>query len=240
KERLPDYMIPAVFVPLAELPLTTSGKVNRRALPAPPASQATEASQAEAETQVEELVRGAWEQVLGLQGLSRSDNFFAVGGHSLLATQVVSRLRQLFGVEVSVRQLFEAPTIAELAQAIEQQRRAAHGERLAPPILAQPRTDDAGLPLSYAQRRLWFIQQLEADGGSAYHIPLAYQLEGRLQVAALEQSLGEVRRRHEALRTVFAVAGGGEPRQQVQPYVGSRLAMVDLELLGTDEQEMIV
>src|SRR5581483_9809946 len=196
-QRLPEYMVPVAFVELAELPLTPNGKVDRRGLPAPGQGVGGE-EYVGPRTAVEEIVCGIIGEVLRVERVGIEDNFFELGGHSLLATQVVSRLRKLLGVEVPLRSLFTNPTVAALAREAEQRQRG--GASAAEAIERVGREQE--LPLSYAQQRLWFIDQLE-PGSAAYNIPSAVRLRGRLDEAALRRSLNEIVRRHEVLRTSF-------------------------------------
>ncbi len=222
RERLPDYMVPAVFVTLDALPLTANGKVDRRALPAPDGPDAG-AGHLAPRTPVEEILAGIWAEVLGVGRVGVNDHFFDLGGHSLLATRVMSRMRGAFGVEIPLRSLFEAPTLAGSAARIEaalQARTAA----LAPPLTPIPRTGP--LSLSFAQQRLWFIDQL-APGSPLYNIPVVLRAEGSLDCRVLALTLGEIVRRHEALRTVFA-APQGSPVQVIQPAAPFLLNVVDL------------
>src|SRR6185436_9125540 len=152
-------------------------------------------------TPVEELVAGIWAEVLGLERISVVDNFFDLGGHSLLATQVISRVRNAFRQEVAVRRIFEHPTVSELSSSLVLAQQADEGLE-APRITPVPR--DAQLPLSFAQQRLWFLDQLE-PGTPFYNVPVAVRLTGHLDLEALERTLLEVTRRHEVLRTTFAV-----------------------------------
>jgi amino acid adenylation domain-containing protein len=193
-ERLPEYMVPSSFVFLESLPQTPNGKVDRKALPAP---ERREEGYAAPRTPVEELLAGIWSEVLGLERVGREDHFFERGGHSLLAVQVVSRVREVFGVELPVRRLFEAPTLGALAECIVAERGSGVVQ---PPLERLPRGET--VPLSFAQERLWFLDQLE-PGGAAYNIPGALRLEGELDEEALERALAEIVCRHEALRTVF-------------------------------------
>ncbi|MEO6191376.1 MAG: amino acid adenylation domain-containing protein [Thermoanaerobaculia bacterium] len=218
--RLPAYMVPAAFVILSELPLGSTGKVDRSRLPAPERS-AEEAGEAP-RTAAEEIVAGIWCEVLGLPRVSRSANFFELGGHSLLATQVVSRLRAATGAELALRELFQAPTVAALAAAL-----SAGSQAAAPPIRPVPR--DADLPLSFAQERLWFLDRL-APGNAGYHIPLALAAHGDLSLPALEAALGAMVRRHEALRTTYVAQGDG-PVQRIAPPASWTLPLVDLAAL---------
>ena len=233
KAKLPEYMIPAAFVPLDVLPLTPNGKVDRRALPALGlARPESEKGFVAPRTPGEELVAEVWAQVLGIERVGIYDNFFELGGHSLLATQVVSRIREAFAVEIPLRRLFEVPTVAGLAQSIEAAKRA--GQKLqTPPILPVPR--DGDLPLSFAQQRLWFIDQLE-PGNAAYNFPAAIRLNGPLNVTALERSVSEIVRRHEALRTTFTTVDG-RPAQVIAPTLTVRLPVVNLRELPESDRE---
>ncbi|WP_420127105.1 non-ribosomal peptide synthase/polyketide synthase [Longimicrobium sp.] len=230
---LPDYMVPSAFVPLDALPLTPNGKLDRKALPAPDFAPAEEAYVAP-RTPVEEVLAGIWAEVLRLDRVGVEESFFNLGGHSLLATRVVSRVRELFGVELPLRALFEGPTVARLAVRVEEMRRA---ELVAlPPLVPAERTGP--LPLSFAQERLWFIDRLE-PGSATYNIPAAMRLAGALDQAALERALGEIVRRHEALRTVFAEVDGA-PVQGVAPFGGFALPVEDLSGLSKADREVAV
>ena len=210
-ETLPDYMVPTSFVVLPEFPLTPNGKVDRRALPEPDASSTAVTS--EPRTPVEEITADIWADVLGLPGVAVGDNFFELGGHSLLATRVVARLREVYGIELPVRSLFEAPTVAELARHIELAQRGHGDRRPVPRIQPVPRTGP--LPLSFSQQRLWFFEQLE-PGRDVYSITAVLLLRGPLDLAALEHGVTTVVARHEALRTTFA-SHDGEPVQTIHP-----------------------
>ncbi len=224
REALPEYMVPSVFVPLAALPLTPNGKVDRDALPAPPAARPGPGGELAApRTPTEEVVAGVWAEVLGREGVGIHDGFFDLGGHSLLATQVVSRLREGFGIELPLRSLFEGPTVAELAAAVDGAVAAGQGFQ-APPLEPAPRQGDP--PLSLAQQRLWFLDQLE-PGKPFYNLATAVRLQGALEVPAMAAALAEVARRHESLRTCFPVAGG-RPVQRVLAPAPVTLPVVDL------------
>jgi amino acid adenylation domain-containing protein len=225
--RLPAYMVPAAFVLLPELPLNANAKVDRARLPLP----GEPVADAPPRTPAEELVAGIWADVLDLPRVGRSANFFDLGGHSLLATRVVSRLREAAGVELPVRELFQSPTVASLAAALETAiSSAAAGAAgvAAPPIRPVPRTAD--LPLSFAQERLWFLDRL-APGNVGYHIPLALTARGALSLPALAAALGEMVRRHEALRTTFA-ARGDRPVQVVAAPSRREIPLIDLAALA--------
>jgi amino acid adenylation domain-containing protein len=225
RERLPDYMVPAAFVTIAELPLTPNGKVDRRALPAPGPRSAGESYLAP-RTPAEEVVAGIWAELLGLERVGAADHFFALGGHSLLATRVVSRLRGAFEVELPLRDLFEAPTVGDLAARVEAAQRSLRSGTVAPvpPLVPVPR--EGPLPLSFAQQRLWFLDQLE-PGSPLYNMPVALRAAGPLDAGVLALCLGEIERRHESLRTVFSVREG-TPVQRIMPAVPFVLPLVDL------------
>ena len=227
RARLPEYMVPAVVVPLDALPLTRHGKVDRRALPAPEHA-AEERRDGAPATPAQEILAGVWAEVLGMERVGVHDDFFALGGHSLRAMQVVSRAREIFGVDLPLTALFEAPTVAGLAEAVEQ----AAGTPL-PPV--RRREGDAPVPLSFAQQRLWVLDQLEPES-PVYNIPMALRLEGELDAGALQGALSELAARHEALRTVFPLAGGA-PVQRVLPPAPLPLPVEDAAGLAPDALE---
>ncbi|SOD62618.1 non-ribosomal peptide synthase domain TIGR01720/amino acid adenylation domain-containing protein [Streptomyces zhaozhouensis] len=204
-ERLPEYMVPAAFVALDAFPLTPNGKLDRKALPAPVFERAENGRRPrdERETRLAEV----FAEVLGLPEVSIDEDFFLLGGHSLLATRLVSRVRAALGVEVAVRTVFEAPTVAALAE------RLAHAGAARPALTAGERP--ARPPLSSAQRRLWFLNRLE-NRAATYNLPYALRLVGDLDVVALRLALRDVVARHEALRTRFPEEGG-VPWQEVVP-----------------------
>ncbi|MFY2562983.1 non-ribosomal peptide synthase/polyketide synthase, partial [Corallococcus terminator] len=224
-QRLPEYMVPTAFVSLETLPLTPSGKVARRMLPAPDVrDEEREDSFIAPRTPKEEKLAKVFCGVLHLPRVSVTDNFFALGGHSLLATQVISRLRSDFSVELPLRALFESPTVAALAARIEDE---GHAELLAPPIVPVPR--EGLVPLSFAQLRLWFIDQFQ-PGAAAYHMPSFVRLEGALDTAALQRAFDELVRRHEALRTTF-FQQDDQPYQRIAPHGELPLVRVGLRHL---------
>ncbi|MEI8151204.1 MAG: amino acid adenylation domain-containing protein, partial [Hyphomicrobiales bacterium] len=204
--QLPDYMVPSALIVLDRLPLTPNGKLDRRALPEPD-RDATRAYRGPRSPQ-EVILCSLFAEVLGLPRIGIDDNFFELGGHSLLATRLISRIRAALSVEVSIRGLFEAPTVA--AQAL---RLGSAEQALRAPLVAMPRPSE--IPLSYAQRRLWFLHRLEGATG-AYLIPVATRLSGALHRAALEQALGDLVARHESLRTLFPETSG-VPHQLILP-----------------------
>jgi amino acid adenylation domain-containing protein len=232
QERLPEYMIPPAFVALDALPLTRNGKVDRQALPAPEqAGDEPEGAYVAPRTATEELLAGIWSHLLGVERLSVDGNFFELGGHSLLATQAVSQMRRAFGVEIPLRSLFEAPTVAGLAARIET---ALAGDTGEPMASVQRVSREGNLALSYAQQRLWFLQEMEPES-AAYNIPRAFRIRGALDVKALEQTLSEIARRHEILRTTFRVVNG-QPVQVVAEPQPLGLPVIELGHLPPDER----
>jgi amino acid adenylation domain-containing protein len=235
KEQLPDYMVPSAFVVLEAMPLTAHGKIDRRALPAPGPSGG--GGYVEPRTAAEEVLAGIWAEVLGAARVGVRDDFFALGGHSLLATQVTSRVHQVFGVEVALRSLFEHPTVEGLAAEVERARGEQPAGNKMPPLVPVERDGGEGLPLSYAQQGLWFLHHLKPLG-AAYNVPVAMRLTGRLGVAALEQTVNELVRRHESLRTTFANVRG-QLRQIISEPGERRLPLIDLTRLPAPEQERV-
>ena len=238
QDRLPDSMVPAAFVFLEDLPRTPNGKVDRQALPAPEAARADDNEVFAAPSNpTEEALAKLWRQVLGVEEIGVHDSFFGLGGHSLLAMRIASRMRDLFGVEISVQTLFERPTIAELAEEIAGSVREQAGAE--PPVSASEKApEEAGaIPLSYAQQRLWFLDRLQPDS-AVYNLPLALRIEGTLEAGTLAAALSEVVRRHAALRTTFALnAGSGEPEQIVAAAAPHPLPRVDLSGLPAERRQ---
>ncbi|HEY7407080.1 MAG TPA: amino acid adenylation domain-containing protein [Gemmatimonadaceae bacterium] len=222
---LPDYMVPSAFVALDALPRTPNGKIDRARLPEPDLSSLELGSGFVApRTPVEEVLAAIWMSVLGIDRVGIEDNFFTLGGHSLMGMRVMARVRQAFNVDVPLRRLFEAPTIARLAESIEVASRAVAG-RAMPPMRAVSR--DRALPLSFAQQRLWLLNQLEPDS-AAYNLSAVIRLQGELDLRALQGALSEIVRRHESLRTVFPSVDG-TPGQVVQPAREVVLPISDLD-----------
>ncbi len=220
RSTLPDYLIPSVFVELAAIPLNPNGKVDRAALPAPQAARPrTEYVAPRSDT--EAALAGLWADLLGLDQVGVTDDFFVLGGHSLLATQVMSRVRNQFRVELELAMLFDHPTVAELAELVD----AAVPGALAPPIVPVPR--DGPLPLSFAQQRLWFLDQLE-PGSSEYNEPLALRLTGPLDLDALRAALDALVERHEVLRTRLVAGADGVAYQVIDPVTDAGLVVLDL------------
>src|SRR6185436_6231255 len=235
---LPPSMVPGTFMPLAVMPRTPNGKIDRNALPLPADARPDLAQEYVApRTPAEELIAGLFSAVLGVDRVGAFDGFFDLGGHSLSATQLVSRVRRTFGVELPLAVLFRASTPAALAQRVAAGM-AAGAAAPAPPLEPVPRDrPDRRLPLSFAQERLWFLDQLE-PGNPAYHIPASLTLAGRLDAPALERSLAAVVARHEALRTTFALVDGA-PVQVVAPPGAAPdplLPLIDLTALPAAER----
>ncbi len=232
QRRLPDYMLPMRFMALSALPTSRTGKVDTAALPVPdrPASAVEDRLRSPAE----EVLAAIWAGVLGLDAVAGADNFFALGGSSLAAVQVMSRVREAFGVDLPLRALFEEPTVGGLALQIEAAQAARAGLDVRPP-LRRAAAGEPTVPLSFAQERLWFLDRLD-PGNAAYNMPAAFRLDGRLDAAALAASLGEVERRHGSLRTVFR-AGESGPEQRVAPARPHRLPRVDLAGLPAAARE---
>ncbi len=207
RARLPEYMVPASFVFLDALPLTPNGKLDLRALP--PAGSGLRSSTAylAPRTPTEELLAAVWADLLKVEDPGIGDNFFELGGHSLLATQVISRIREVFDVEVALRELFEEPTILALAESIDVARSGGANAAKRLRIERVSRAAGTGIALSFAQQRLWFLDQLE-PGSGFYNLPVALRLLGALDVEALEKALNEIIERHESLRTRFATLAG--------------------------------
>ncbi|MFD5086391.1 non-ribosomal peptide synthase/polyketide synthase [Kitasatospora sp. NPDC058406] len=217
---LPDYMVPTVVVVLDALPLTPSGKTDRKALPEP--DFGTAVSGREPRTPQEEALCTLFADLLGLPRVGIDDSFFDLGGHSLLATRLAGRIRTVLGVEVGIRTLFAAPTVARLAEEL------GAAEQARPALTAGPRPEV--VPLSFAQRRLWFLNRLEGPNAT-YNIPLSFRLRGPLDRAALRAALADLTDRHESLRTVFPDHDGTARQHLLAPAD----AAPDLEVLGTDE-----
>ncbi|HEX8273687.1 MAG TPA: amino acid adenylation domain-containing protein [Longimicrobiaceae bacterium] len=224
RERLPEAMVPAALVVLEALPLTPSGKLDRRALPAP---ERESAARVAPRTPAEELLAGIWAETLSVERVGAEESFFELGGHSLLATRVVSRVREAFGVELPLREVFAAPTLAGMAGRIE----ALRGAGAAPPISIGRAPRDRPLPLSFAQQRLWVLDRIE-PGSPAYNLPVALRVRGPLDAAALRAALDGLARRHETLRTTFAERGG-VPVQVV--HAPARVALPTVDLRGVQD-----
>ena len=228
--KLPDYMVPSAFVFLDTMPMTPTGKADRRALPAPGQARPDLSTELVLPlTPVEEALARIWSELLGLDQVGARDNLFELGGHSLIAAQIVTRVREDLGIELPLRDVFDRPTIAALAERLEAfstepgVRAAAEAGRL-PPIEPAPR--DRPLPLSFAQERVWFLDQL-APGSIAYNFQFTVRFTGPLDPAVLGRALSEIVRRHEVLRTSFP-ALDGRPVQVIHSPFPAQVPRVDL------------
>lgn len=232
-ERLPEAMMPSAMMEIDQMPRTLNGKIDRRSLPVLEDTRGRMgSSESSPRTPVEEIVGGIWSHVLKVPVVDRGDNFFNLGGHSLLVAQVISRIRETLGVELPLRGMFEAPRLEQLARVIEEEIHLGRQQAVCP---IQPASRNGSLPLSFSQQRMWFLDQM-ASGTPAFHILLDVHLQGRLNLEALEQSFGEILRRHEALRTRFPVING-QPVQAVDPARKLAIPLVDLSGLAESEQE---
>jgi len=228
QEKLPAHMVPGQYVLCEQLPKTPNGKIDRKALPAPGLQASTGFSQPT--TPTEALLAVLWANVLKREAVGRNDHFFELGGHSLLATQLVSRIRESFRVELPIRAIFEHPQLARLATAID----SANKTLVLPAIEVQ--AEGSAKVLSFAQQRLWFLNQLEGASTATYNLPEAFSLSGLLNIEALRQSLLWLMERHTSLRTCFPHQDG-EATPAVRPMAGiEALTVVDLSALAPEEQ----
>jgi non-ribosomal peptide synthetase component F len=235
-QRLPDYMIPQAFVRLPVMPLTPSGKIDRRALPAPTMDDVVGGDEfVEPRTESELMVAALWAEALGVRRLGATDNFFALGGHSLLASQVLARLRRDHGIEHSFRKIFEAPTVEQFASVIDASLASdapSEGGALSPIV---HREDDGPAPLSWLQERFWMLEQLDQEHQLVHRSPASWRLLGRLDADLLEECVRELVRRHAAMRTSIRVTDG-VPSQVVAADVPFVLERLDLSHVPEDRR----
>ncbi|HLK61669.1 MAG TPA: amino acid adenylation domain-containing protein, partial [Chthonomonadaceae bacterium] len=232
REKLPGHMVPSAFVMLDAFPLNSNGKVDRKALPKPDRGVSEPGSEyATPRNAREEILAEIWSQVLRVAQVGVHDSFFELGGHSLLATQLMARVREVFHVELPLRSLFESPTIAALGQKLASG--APDGKAIVDPPIRRAERDQA-LPLSFAQERLWFMDQLQ-PGNSLFNFPMALRLSGKLDIEALRRSLVTLQRRHEVLRTMFAL-DKGRPIQIIQDDPPAPLSLSELGDFPEGEQ----
>jgi amino acid adenylation domain-containing protein len=227
KERLPEYMIPSAFVGMEQLPLTPNGKIDRKVLPAPEKEWSGRKGYTGPRNGEEEILCGLFAEVLNRDRVGVHDDFFAIGGHSLLATRLVSRIRAALGMDVGLRSVFESPTVARLALQLQVSSKAQ--------ISLQRHPEAERAPLSYSQRRLWFIHELQGSSAE-YNMPQALRLGGRLDVDALRRAIQTIVERHESLRTHF-VEDRGEPVQIIAPSLTIEIPVTDLSELSEAEQQ---
>jgi len=232
RSKLPDYMLPSAFVVMNRLPLLTNGKVDRKALPAAQLTGAQlDTDFVAPRTLIEQALAKIWAEVLGVTQAGVNDNFFEIGGHSLLTMQVITRVREVFGLDMPLRKLFEGPTIASFAQEIEQARRLEQGVLLSPISRA---SRAAPMPLSFAQQRLWFLDQLQ-PGSYAFNLPCSVALQGALDLQALRETMSEIVRRHETLRTRFEIVDE-QPAQVISEARPVALPVVDISGMTNAER----
>ncbi|MDM8557744.1 amino acid adenylation domain-containing protein [Candidatus Parabeggiatoa sp. HSG14] len=232
-KRLPEYMIPSIFVSLEAIPLTPNGKIDHKVLSQISGNsyQLSEKNFVAPRTLEEELLANIWADILDIPRVGVHDNFFEMGGHSLLATKVISQIRDTFSMELPLRYLFELPTIAGLVEYLSESR----WEDSLPPVTLVNRNQP--IPLSFGQQRLWLINQLDWEN-LTYNLPVALRLEGHLHVKALTLSLREVVQRHESLRTTFPIVNG-QPIQLIHPIEMWQLIQIDLQSIASQEQKVI-
>ncbi|MCD4691423.1 MAG: amino acid adenylation domain-containing protein, partial [Calditrichales bacterium] len=233
KTHLPDYMLPSIFVTIERIPVSATGKIDRKALVVPDDLQMKSTEEFIApRTPTEEMVANIFSEVLNIKLVGAADNFFELGGHSLIATQVISRIRDHLNIELPLRDLFQTPTVEKLAETIEKALLQKDGvEPL--PIVVVPRDQD--LALSFAQQRLWFLDQLEPES-SMYNIPSAFRLRGPLDISSFERTITEITKRHEILRTTI-VTVNGKPQQVISQNLPLTTPLIDLSKMEKDLQD---
>jgi amino acid adenylation domain-containing protein len=234
REKVPEYMMPAIFIAIDALPLSPNGKVDRSQLPPPDDSRRSlKQGVVEPRSEIEELVAQVWREVLKAERVGVYDNFFDLGGHSLVAVRVIARLRNDFNVDLPLRKLFELPTVADLAEHIDLLRRNKKGVSV-PAII--PIGHDDPLPVSFSQRRLWFLHKLDPRL-TAYNIPARFRITGTLSAPALEKALNEIIKRHEVLRTRI-IEIDGQPLQEILPKAAIELRVADLSDVPQGDAEL--
>jgi amino acid adenylation domain-containing protein len=222
---LPEPLLPSAYIELDALPRTPNGKLDRAALPEPDAIGAATSGFVPPRTPVEEVLASIWASVLRVERIGATDNFFDLGGHSLTATAVTSLVRSTFQVELPTRAIFKEPTLADMAELIEKLLLSREGLEL-PPVTPASRGPES--PLSFAQQRLWFLDELAGGASPFYNISAALLLTGTLDPGALGRALDEIVSRHEALRTTFRTGPAGTPLQVIQPHRPFPLSVADL------------
>ncbi|ARU63540.1 hypothetical protein CBW65_22920 [Tumebacillus avium] len=227
---LPDYMVPSAFVPLTALPLTSNGKVDRKALPAPQQTRTAETPFVEPRSALEQRLAAIWAEVLGIEAIGLLDSFFKLGGHSLLATQVMSRVQEEFGVRLPLSSMFAAKDLSEFVRQVQSAVPVAEEQGTIQPVSRTGR-----LPLSFSQMRLWFFDRF-TPGSSMYNMAHPFRLQGELSVPALTAGLNEIVRRHEALRTTF-IYDDIQPAQVIAPLLTIEVPLIELTALPFAERE---
>jgi amino acid adenylation domain-containing protein len=229
RSKLPDYMIPSVIMELESIPLTANGKVDKRALPQ--VDQSSDKQYIAPRNKTEKALAEIWQQLLEIEQIGIDANFFELGGHSLLAMRVISQVGKTLDIELKVKDLFQNPSIRQLAFYVSKQSQGL----LLPAIDKQIRPEQ--IPLSFSQERLWFIDQLE--GSVQYHIPAVLHLKGKLNQRALNQSFQQIVNRHEVLRTVIRQAQG-QPYQQINPVAETIVQTIDAKALTPQERQTLI
>ncbi|MFN0279993.1 MAG: amino acid adenylation domain-containing protein [Pyrinomonadaceae bacterium] len=233
RQKLPDYMVPSAYVQLDSLPLTPNGKIDRKALPAPEKDASVDRQEYEPQkTETEKTLAKIWSETLGVDNIGINDNFFDLGGHSLLATQVLVKIATETGNLLSVAELFNLPTIAEMAKTLDEQASSAKKSSAAQiPVVSRK----GNIPLSFAQQRLWFLDKLEPNS-AAYNIPFGMRIDGEIDLKALRTALDKLIVRHESLRT-FVTTANGEGFLQILPKLAVELPVIDLTNLAAEERD---
>ncbi len=230
REKLPEYMIPYAIVLLDEFPLTPNGKIDRKNLPLPDTLNDNEITAMPRNTN-EEIIANIWKDILKINQIGIKQNFFEIGGHSLLATQVVSRINESFNIQLPIKYIFEYPTIASLSKEIEKYK--SNGTNNLPTITKVNR--DINLPLSFSQKRLWFLNELKPNDPS-YNITSAFKISGNLNIEILSESIKLIIQRHEILRTVF-IDNHGQPAQKILDEINFEIKVKDFTNLSEKEAE---
>jgi amino acid adenylation domain-containing protein len=233
KSTLPDYMIPQHFVALDRMPLTPSGKIDRKSLPVPSADSRSSEGFVEPITASEKLVAELWKQALVVSRVSSNDDFFALGGHSLLASQILARLRVEHGVVIPFRKMFEAPTISAFAKLVDE----CVGQGAPAPVQIIPHIENQEVArLSFSQERIWNLDEMDPNAWRSHLLPAAWRLEGPLDVGCLKQAMQALANRHGLLRASFCLAGD-EPAQRTASSVECDLQEHDLTDFPVDQHE---
>ncbi|HEY6926868.1 MAG TPA: amino acid adenylation domain-containing protein [Steroidobacteraceae bacterium] len=232
--HLPEYMVPVAFVQLPGLPLTPSGKLDRKRLPVPDESAVLRRGYAAPENAVERLLVGIWQELLRVGQVGRYDHFFELGGHSLLAVQLIARVRAALSVEIALQEVFTHPTLADFAEQVSREAAAPAAAALLAPVEKADRQQP--LPLSWSQHRLWFLDQLNPAASVAYHLPVVLRLQGRLDRVALREAFQRILDRHEVLRTSFQKDEQGRAVQEIAA-VGLPFPLQEQDLRSWPERE---
>ncbi len=236
-DKLPDYMVPTTFMVMKQFPVTLNGKVDRKALPAPVENAHQESSEIILPaTEIEKQLAALWTEILGIKNISVTDKFFEMGGNSLSATMLISRIIRNYSIRLTLRDLFENQTIAEISLEIEQ-RKTIETDKGQTNVIRHLASDQKFLPLSPGQKRLWFVENFE-PGNRAYNMPFEYSIKGDLDTVVLEKSIAELIWRHESLRTIITTVEG-EPVQRIVEPTTFKLNVENLENLPDEERKRV-